>query len=296
IGARDLGGQLGELGGRLGRAGEAAVTPDYAMGIVPPEVARALPYETRMPEDGNLMGHLREAVERENGAIGPDGIEMDLTRHQKQWQPGLDASGLGGGYYHPGVGDVGDNRFERRRYQTLQDSTERGVEGGSQKIEGPTLFKRPLIKDFSKEARDPVTGEYRWRAQLYDEAGVPPEQRAAIDDIYKVTDRYGTRRQTMTPEFLAPYLERAGLPPIPKDVPYDTALGREWLGQFITHNLARRAGYDSLIDLQKGHYRKPYGAPPGTPDEYTPAKLGEIVGLREGGYPGPNGGVGGRPE
>ena len=284
-GARDLPGALGRLGERVGRDGASANR------IVPPEVARNLPYEPKLPTDPDQARFLEEAVSAYGGRVTPEGIEIDLTRHQKEDQAGLQAGGLGGVYYHPGrsgVGDAGKGMDDYARQMYKGGSEGIGTEGGRATLEGPTLFKRPLIRDSASDGWADVDN-------LAAEAGLNADQHQALRELWPASESRLTRPMDI-PRVNA-VLNRIGLPPLPENVPYrSNPYASGWAKGYAMGELARRAGYDSILDLRRGSTREPFRSLGETEPTYSPARLGEVIDLREGVYPGPNGEFGVRPE
>lgn len=110
-------------------AGQSQVD-DQSLHQVPPDVARSLNYETRLPEDPLFA----EAVANTPGAeLLGDGVELDLTRYQKEEQTG-DTSVRTGIFYLP------TGSAQEKHYRGGKNSY-----GGTVKVQGRTLLRAPLF-------------------------------------------------------------------------------------------------------------------------------------------------------
>jgi hypothetical protein len=225
-----------EIAGRsIGAAARTQRTAGApALGIVDPVVARGL-------GSANLPEHpvLEDAVRAAGGEITLDGIRLSLQRFQPPEAAGLTAT-RGGVWYSP---------EQMGRKSPYQGGLEQGV-GGTEKIRGETLLRRPLVLD---------NAFIMWGAP---ERVMPPE--LAKELWFDVSHRLFPGGQIeLTPAQIPVAIERAkdiltrygGEPEMAEQIVRGQPSTGE-MGTAIVENVigqkARAQGYDSIIAINQG--------------------------------------------
>jgi hypothetical protein len=197
---------------------------------VSPERARALPYETKVPDSTELSA----AVAGTPGArMDAEGIHLDLRRYQKAEQAGATAIRTGVFYLPRGSAQERYYRASGTNY------------GGQVRIDGPTLLRAPLVAKGGTGGRAP--------AAAYDALKGKGAYEAMRNDVLAAVLKWG---KVTGEEDVAAVLEKYGADP---DLAYEILrYSREGnqLAYAIQENIVahavRDAGYDSVVGWSKG--------------------------------------------
>lgn len=212
-------------GGR--RAGDPPAVG--AQRSIPVDVARGLAVQTSIPADPLFQ----EAVANTNGAtVTRDGLEIDLIRFQKEEQSGDTAIRTGVFYLPAGSANI-------KHYKGGKDGY-----GGTEKIEGRTLLKRPLfVKGGTggkapEAAYDLLLGKGAY--QKMRDAALRVISYGRQQDIGKIED------------FLESYGADSGLA---YEIVQASKTGNQLpyaLQENVVAHAVRNAGYDAVVGHSKG--------------------------------------------
>jgi hypothetical protein len=255
-GDRGGGGQGGAL--HEGDEGPHGPPDQRELGQIPPDVARKLPYETRLPSDPKF----RQAIENTDGAtLLDDGLLIDLERFQKPEQAG-ERSVRTGVFYLP----AGD----KRGASYARGGTGGFWYGGEQRLRGETLVRAPLMVKGATGGRAPeaayeaVKGKGAVKA-LDRELGDSP------------VTAYGLTPE-LREEALAKFLEEHGSDPtLAWEILHNSKKGNQLryaIRENVMAHAVREAGYDSIVGYSEGRGKnngKPF--------------ISEVFDLREDRYP-----------
>lgn len=212
-------------GGR--RAGDPPAVE--AQRSIPVDVARGLAVQTNIPADPLFQ----EAVANTNGAtVTRDGLEIDLIRFQKEEQSGDTAIRTGVFYLPAGSANIKYYKGGKSGY------------GGTEKIEGRTLLKRPLfVKGGTggkapEAAYDLLLGKGAY--QKMRDAALRVISYGRQQDIGKIED------------FLESYGADSGLA---YEIVQASKTGNQLpyaLQENVVAHAVRNAGYDAVVGHSKG--------------------------------------------
>lgn len=217
-----------------GVMGDVFENTSVALNQVPPEVAKNLPYETRLPSDPIFS----EAIGGTPGAeLTADGLLIELERHQKPEQHG-DESARTGVFYLP-KGSANSKHYRRPGSHY----------GGTDKVAGPTLLRAPL---FVKGATGGKAPEAAWEAMKG--KGSMKELEKAI--MHVVGGMSALRKYGGEEEAVYNLLqEQGGNPDAAYQILRTSSQGNQLryaLQEHIIAHAAREAGYDSIVGYSKG--------------------------------------------
>lgn len=205
---------------------------------VPPDVARGLRGETKLPTDPLFA----EAVSNTPGAeITPDGLEIDLVRHQKPEQSGDTAVRTGVFYLPAGSKNA-------RHYK---GGAANPHYGGTEKVEGRTLLRRPLFVKGATGGKAPESALDAIKGK-----GAMKALERAIMGV--VSDKGAMNRQEsgLFEHRVEQFLEQNGADgSIAYELIRNSSNGNQLryaLQENIIAHAVRAAGYDSVVGYSKG--------------------------------------------
>lgn len=233
-------------------------SPGLTAKQIPPDEAKALNYKTKMPTDPLF----KEAVENTQAAkLTKDGLQITLVRNQKPEQHGATSVRTGVFYLPKGSPNL--------RYYNGKDFN--AGYGGSDRIEGETLLRRPLFVKGATGGKAPEAafeaikgkGSYKKLEQdiMHVVGGVPVLRKDGLAEeaVDELLSKYGASTDT-TWEILENSKKGNQL--------------RYALQENIIAHVVREAGYDSVIGYSKGK---------------AGASISEVFDVREDAYPTPQG-------
>jgi hypothetical protein len=239
---------MGERGGLLG-----AMTPQ-AMNIVPPSVVRKIDMPVNLPKSKEFFN----AVTQEpSAAITPEGLLMNVKRQQVPNQFGQESVRTGV-FYLP---------------ESQSASVYKGKQGygGSEPIQGSTLYKNPLFVKGATGGKAPESAY----DQLLGKGSYQAMRNEALDAAsgYKTPD---WQRVEKARAFLEKY---GGDPDLADYIVENSKYGNQLtyaLQENAVANAVRNAGHDAVLGYSKGR---------GDKGEF----FSEVFDVREQNYPTPQG-------
>lgn len=212
-------------GGR--RAGDPPAVG--AQRSIPVDVARGLAVQTSIPADPLFQ----EAVANTNGAtVTRDGLEIDLIRFQKEEQSGDTAIRTGVFYLPAGSANIKYYKGGKSGY------------GGTEKIEGRTLLKRPLFVKGGTGGKAPEAAY----DLLFGKGAYQKMRDAALRVI-----SYGRQQDIgKIEDFLESYGADSGLA---YEIVQASKTGNQLpyaLQENVVAHAVRNAGYDAVVGHSKG--------------------------------------------
>ncbi|MBS1721407.1 MAG: hypothetical protein JSS66_00200 [Armatimonadetes bacterium] len=228
---------------------------------IPVEVARQIDIPVSLPTDERFV----QAVKNTGGAeITAEGLIMNPVRYQHPDQA-YEQSLRTGVFYLPDPRDP-NTRFYRRSM---------AWHGGSERIEGETMVKRPLVVKGATGGKVPANAYDQLQQSLFEQAAdqVGPSSYKELREQYFKT--VGLRP---TVEQIRDFLQRnGGDPSVAHEIVRQGQNNNRAIHASLENviiNRARNSGYDSilgisnrktgpylseLIDLRESHYPSPYG-------------------------------------
>ncbi len=239
---------MGERGGLLG-----AMTPQ-PMNIVPPSVVRQIDMPVNLPKSKEFFN----AVTQEpSAAITPEGLLMNVKRQQVPDQSGMESVRTGV-FYLP---------------ESQSASVYKGKQGygGSEPIQGSTLYKNPLFVKGATGGKAPESA--------YDQLLGKGSYQAMRNEALDVASGYRTpdfERVKKARAFLEKY---GGDPDLAEYIVENSKYGNQLtyaLQENAVANAVRNAGHDAVLGYSKGR---------GDKGEF----FSEVFDVREQNYPTPQG-------
>lgn len=247
-----------------------------ALKTVPPGEAWGMDIPTQLPDPGDTQ--FWDAVKNTEGVqAAREGLYLYLTRFQKDTLPGADAI-RGGVFYSPG--------WSTTEYQTHNSGSDTSL-GGSQRVDGPTLFKNPYVI-----GRGPKSDQRSRVGEALDElTGTDGEPHRATDELSEALDAYGgvtgmvRRTDAQRVGALAKFYTENGMSPEDANQAATEIVTRfkDNSGEMkyvaterIVTELARLQGHDGIL-LLSGPHR-------GVGNKTT---IDEVIDIREAKNPGP---------
>lgn len=239
---------MGERGGLLG-----AMTPQ-PINIVPPNVARQINMPVNLPKSKEFFN----AVTQEpSAAITPEGLLMNVKRQQVPDQSGMESVRTGV-FYLP---------------ESQSASVYKGKQGygGSEQIQGSTLYKNPLFVKGATGGKAPESA--------YDQLLGKGSYQAMRNEALDVASGYRTsdfERVQKARAFLEKY---GGDPDLADYIVQNSKYGNQLtyaLQENAVANAVRNAGHDAVLGYSKGR---------GDKGEF----FSEVFDVREQNYPTPKG-------
>lgn len=232
--------------------------------VVPPDVAIKSGIPLDMPKDPNFAAAIKATPGAE---VTPDGVKLTLSRGQMPEQSGLQ-SVRGGVFYLP----KGD---KNARYYGGKNGY-----GGAEKIEGETLFRRPMFVKGATGGKAPQTA--------FDTINGKGAYEAMRGDALKVYGGYGARSEQkvqLAEEFLDQYAPEMSY--MADDIVRNSSRGNQLayaLQEAAVSSAVRGAGYDGILgySIKRSGDKSPF--------------ISEVFDVREDSYPTPHGGFSTWPE
>ena len=219
--------------------------------VSPTTVLSKLDTKLNLPEDDDFVNAIDNTPWAE---ITPDGLLVDVVRHQKPVQEG--AESVRGGVFYTMKGD------DARTYDAGQ------FHGGPNKVEGATLLRNPLFAAGDTGGEVP---ENAFRA-LHGEGPFREMQRAIENVVFPVRIRKPTDTMMAIDKFLEQYApEMRGMGPYIYDNARKGNQLQYALQEAAVGSAARRAGHDSILGY--------------LPDDDDGPRLTELFDVREKTYP-----------
>lgn len=222
-------------------------------GIVSPQIAKRIDMPVSLPNTDDFLS----AVNGTKGAeITPDGLKMNLVRFQKPEQE-LEQSVRNGVFYLP------EGSANTKHYSTGKNGY-----GGTDKIQGETLYKNPLfVKGATggkapEEAYKQLYGKDAFNAMQSDLMSVISNRRDKYEAAYNFLNKHAPEMADDAWHIVDKSKERNQL--------------RYALQEAVIGNSARQQGYDGILGYSKGR---------GDKGNF----LSEAFDLRESHYPSPDG-------
>jgi hypothetical protein len=239
---------MGERGGLLG-----AMTPQ-PMNIVPPSVVRQINMPVNLPKSKEF---LNAVTQEPSAAITPEGLLMNVKRQQVPEQSGMESVRTGV-FYLP---------------ESQSSSVYKGKQGygGSEPIQGSTLYKNPLFVKGATGGKAPESAY----DQLLGKGSYQTMRNEALDVAsgYRTTD---FERVEKARAFLEKY---GGDPDLAEYIVQNSKYGNQLtyaLQENAVANAVRNAGHDAVLGYSKGR---------GDKGEF----FSEVFDVREQSYPTPQG-------
>ena len=216
----------------MATATKEVLKPTRAQGIINPEMARKQRGKVLLPPEGSpLWEILSRTAEKEGGYIDAEGLHMPVQRAQQKNAPGTKTKS-GAVFY--------DTQRKKSDYLigTTPSVPQQQMEGGSELIQGDTIFRRPVF------AAGSTLGDAGLTNHLALEAGYDKQKASKLtSDLYDLNSRPDYK----TPDALAKFADKYDIDRPPASVDYRS--NRWWLVDFVNGELARKAGYDSIVQL-----------------------------------------------
>jgi hypothetical protein len=220
-----------KYGPQIQRGVEQEALAAQSLHQVPPDVARSLNYETKLPTDP-IFG---EAIANTPGAeLLADGVELDLTRYQKEEQTG-DTSVRTGVFYLP------TGSAQEKHYRGGKNNY-----GGTVKVQGRTLLRAPLFVKGATGGKAPEAA--------YDSIFGKKAYSKMREDVLSAVSGWGLKEQAKVANIRA-LLDKYEANTVDAYEIYINSREGNTLAYAIQENIVahavRRAGYDSVVGYSK---------------------------------------------
>ena len=220
-----------KYGPQIQRGMEQEALAAQSLHQVPPDVARSLNYETKLPTDP-IFG---EAIANTPGAeLLADGVELDLTRYQKEEQTG-DTAVRTGVFYLP------TGSAQEKYYRGGKNSY-----GGTVKVQGRTLLRAPLFVKGATGGKAPEAA--------YDSIFGKKAYSKMREDVLSAVSGWGLKEQAKVANIRA-LLDKYDANTVDAYEIYNNSREGNTLAYAIQENIVahavRRAGYDSVVGYSK---------------------------------------------
>lgn len=208
---------------------------------ISPEQAMSLNYETKMPDD--LV--FAEAVANTPGAeITDDGLLIDLVRFQKVEQEGAQAIRTGVFYLPVGSPNT-------KHYRTTPTTKAPNAYGGTEKLEGQTLIRRPLFVKGATGGKAPEAA-----FDVIKGKGAMKALDKAVMDVVTSRGWMNKMADDLFEERVQQFLsDNGGDPGLAWEIIQNSKAGntlRYALQEHVIAHAVRDAGYDSVVGYSKG--------------------------------------------
>ncbi len=198
---------------------------------VSPEVARTLNYESKIPTDPLFA----DAVANTPGAeLVADGLELDLTRYQKEEQTG--GTAIRTGVFYLPTGSAQEKYYRGGKYGY----------GGTVKVQGRTLLKAPLFVKGATGGKAPEAA--------YDSIMGKKAYSKMREEVLQVVSGWGLTEQAKVANIRA-LLDKYGATEVDAYEIFTNSRQGNTLAYAIQENIVahavREAGYDSVVGYSK---------------------------------------------